>query len=45
MMRIKYLVLLDEYHINRNLKKATVVLFNPSDTGLKTRVCECKQYI
>ena len=44
-MRIKYLVLLNEYHINRNLKTATIILFNPSDTDLKTRMYECKQYI
>lgn len=28
-MRIKYLVLLDEYHINENLKKAAVLVFSP----------------
>ena len=44
-MRIKYLVLLNEYHINRNLKMATIILSNPSDTDLKTRMYECKQYI
>lgn len=39
-MRIKYLALLDECHINRNLKKAAVSAFNPPDTDFKNKdVC------